>query len=124
MAPDDERLGRLIGAAFDRLPEPAPARLKAVEDRLAVRLVRREKQSRPGWYWWLMAALAAGAGAAWWAGGYFGGEPRKEDLIPPVLAPTDETPPQSVRETGVESPNVESPAQTNEPSLIYRRERY
>ena len=124
MAPDDERLGSLIGAAFDRLAEPAPARLKAVEERLVLVLgVGAKKRRTPGWYWWLAATVVASGAAAWWAVGYdlsSGPETPMPAVPAPPAAVTERTGP-GPRER-VESPPPNESAQTRG-SVIYRRER-
>lgn len=122
MAPDDERLGRLIAAAFDHLPEPAPARLKAVEDRLTPGLARRRKRFVPGWYWWLMAALAASGAAAWWSGWWPapGLRPSSiESAETPISAPRA-TPLPSEKERDSDT----TEAERERTPMIYRRERH
>jgi len=126
---DETRIERLIGNAYNRLPEPEPSRLNAVEECLMRALPRREaKRGTVGWYWWLIAALAASAAATWWAGGYFSGGSQKEEIVPQVPTPMDEprreTSPEPARATSEKSSNVGSPAQTSDRPLIYRRERY
>lgn len=124
MAPDDERLGRLIGAAFEQLPEPVPARLKAVEDRLALDLARREKRSGPGRYWWLMAALVASGAAAWWSGGTWW-RPAPDAKPTPVET---ETLPSAQQATTLRSDKERDAAtmetDRNRTPTIYRRERH
>lgn len=126
---DETRIERLIGNAYNRLPEPEPSRLNAVEECLMRALPRREtKRGTVGWYWWLIAALAASAAATWWAGGYLSGGSQKEEIVPQAPTQLDEprreSLPEPARETGEKSSNVESPTRTNERPLIYRRERY
>gem|GEM_PF-4331037 len=126
MRPDEKRLQALISTAFDRLPEPDPARVKALEERLLRRASRpagRERSARFR-YWWLVAALAASGAAAWWAGEYFAREPKHD-------APT------SFETTGsrsyVEKRDAERPPSEDRQSEasgpgrrpdIYRREQY
>lgn len=123
MAPDNERLGRLIGAAFEQLPEPVPARLKAVEDRLALNLARRERRSRPGWYWWLMAALIASGAAAWWSGTAWRSGQDKRDVSHGKAV---ETIPSNRAQGSQSTPGADgAPAATGakRSPTIYRRER-
>lgn len=130
---DEAYIGRLIGDAYSRLPEPESSRLDAVEGRLLRALPRRETKPGPvNWYWWLIAAVAASAAAAWWAGEYFRGEPRQDEprqqeVVPqgsaPMDAPRREAPPAPARATSEKSPDVESPVRTNRRPLIYRQER-
>lgn len=130
---DEAYIGRLIGDAYSRLPEPESSRLDAVEGRLLRALLRRETKPGPvNWYWWLIAAAAAGAAATWWAGEYFSGEPQKdgpreEAIAPqgsaPMDAPRREASPEPARTTSEKSSDVESPVRTNRRPLIYRQER-
>lgn len=131
---DETYIGRLIGDAYSRLPEPESSRLDAVEGRLLRALPWRETKRGPvNWYWWLIAAVAASAAATWWAGEYFSSEPQKdgpreEAIAPQVPAPMDAprraTSPEPARATSEKSSDVESPARTNRRPLIYRQERY
>ena len=126
MVPDDERLERLIGAAFDRLPEPAPSRLKAVEDRLVAGLPQRPgKRRTPGFYWWLAAMLVANGAAAWWAGERFytaAPEPAPAQQTPAIRDESPVAPSAPAREQSKDSPNIDP--RTNQPPAIYKKEQY
>lgn len=121
--PDEKQLVDLIAAAFNRLPEPAPAKLKAVEERLTSVLRQRETKGRTaGWYWWLLVGLAATGAAAWWGGTLW--RPAGEEKSTPVEI--IETAP-SGREEGSRSgaPRKEAPVEMDQKRspTIYRRER-
>lgn len=123
MAPDDERLGRLIGAAFDPLPEPEPARLKAVEDRLTHTLAgRKTKRRAAGWYWWLMATLAVTGAAAWWGEGHLSREPSSTPA--PQGTDSGRTPTTEDRIRDKRGGPVEAAAPSDQRPEIFRRERY
>lgn len=135
---DESHLARSIAAAFDRLPEPEAARLKALEEGLA-RKIRRPpatKKSRAS-YWWLLAGLAATGAAAWWGGQYLSGgssatavqQPavvsrssnsetvRKNRARPAEQPPAQSSPRSEAAEDGSSELSHDSPQ-------IYRREKY
>ena len=122
MAPDNERLERMIQAAFAQLPEPSPARLKAVEDGLVLGQARRAKRYRPRWYWWLMAALVATGTAAWWSEVRQSSQ-NKQDASPEVtveVAPSGQR--HGSQPTGSENAAPVAADEKRSPT-IYRRER-
>lgn len=120
MAPDNERLGQSIGAAFDRLPDPVPARLKAIEDRLAAALPKGKTAPRTGgWYWWLIAALITSGAAAWWAGTLW--QPAAEDR-PTIPVEITEAAPATPRQRSESTEREKETSQKRSPT-IYRRER-
>jgi len=123
MASADETLERLIGAAFDRLPEPDGVRLSALERRLALsgRAVPARRR-RVSWYWWVAAALVASGAAAWW------GSERMRSIEPDTsrntrapAAPANTPEPSDVTKAKPTPRTPAAPAGTTE---IYRRERY
>ena len=118
-APSDREIAEMIAPAFERLPAPASARLKAVEGRLAYALARRETKRRAaGWYWWLIAVLVASGAAAWWSDGYFDREPEPaEQRTEPGAAATEAAPNRG-------SEPAEPAAPSGGQREIYRRERY
>jgi hypothetical protein len=126
MRPDERQLEELIGAAFDRLPEPASARLKEIENRLVRKASRRPERSAPRFkFWWLIFALAATGAAAWWVGEYVSGESWRSAEPTPAASnptPTTGTTAERAKENQTESKDVGT-AKGNQ-NEIYRRERY
>lgn len=129
MRPDERSLEELIGAAFDRLPDPDSTRFKELEERLVRQATRGSRSNRRGpTLWWLIAALMATGAAAWWAGDYFAGFREQEsDSRAPVTRAVDEFDHGHAsgvpQDRGTES--VEGPApRAQDRSGIYRRERY
>ena len=56
--PSDHEIAGLIAPAFERLPEPDPRRLAAIEQSL-LEQPRLPRRTRFAW-WWLAGALVAG----------------------------------------------------------------
>lgn len=120
---------RILGAAFDRLPEPDATRLRAIEERLS-RAARRapEKRKSRWFYWWLVAGLAATGAAAWWTGEIWTAGSSKSEgehsapAVGEVIAPEREASKHSEqKDAGSETePNNNSKSS----SAIYRREAY
>lgn len=122
---DEDSLGRLIVIAYDRLPEPEPSRLKAVEERLARALPRRAaKQRNVGWYWWLIIGLVATGAAAWSVLEYF-----SEGQVVPAVEPLSKAPPAiSSERAPPRQPENSAPQGVREPTdkrrpFIFERER-
>lgn len=122
-----DELETLIGAAFDRLPEPDSTRLREVEERLARRASRRfTGRARELGFWWLLAALAATGAAAWWGGEYLADKTARDPIerrietavpSPAQQAPRDE-------EGSAEPRSIPPTAPPGPERQIYRRERY
>jgi len=119
----EEELVRRIAAAYERLP--APARLNAIEEQLALSLSKKIPRQRchATWYWWLLGALAAGGAAAWWADGEYFSRPNRAAVpeqqltdVPPSATEKADT----RRDEAVRSPD--SDARGGRRSEIYRRE--
>ena len=124
---DESDLARLIGAAFDRLPEPAAARLEGLERRLLERPSRTSSTKRPrASFWWLLAGLVATGAAAWWGGEYLSGS--QSQRAPPLSAPSvTETPERQdqqgfARERGDEQSENVLPKSETRSQTIYQRE--
>lgn len=124
---DDDNLEQLIGNAFRRLPEPDPARLKAIASRLRRAAVR---EPAPRWrafrYGWLIAGLVATGAAAWWAGEH--AVWRNAPVAATTTTSFDTEPKRSATEQpGAEqsAPQMEPPAKIKrETPNVYRREAY
>lgn len=115
--PSDHEIAGLIAPAFERLPEPDPRRLAAIEQSL-LEQPRLPRRTRFAW-WWLAGALVAGAASAlWWAVDY-DSEEGVEQPVPGIAAPKA-APPVTPPARG-DSKAPASPAQKPGPR-IYRRE--
>jgi len=126
---DEAQLKRLIGDAFDALPEPDAFRLNSLEDRLTRNLSQPSTKSKPSlWYWWVIGALAATGAAAWWVGERIrqAEAPRIEQ--PVESAVVEEPRKQTTEEAGAEAQMRERAKFTPEdrhtrpPPVIYQRE--
>lgn len=131
MRPDERSLEELIGAAFDRLPDPDSTRFKELEERLVRLASRGSRSSRPRpAIWWFIAALTATGAAAWWAGEYFSAGSREQEINSRTLEtqtaekiePGATTGPR--QEHGNESLKPGPAKPSHDGPGIYRRERY
>lgn len=124
MASDNDNWQRLIGAAFDALPEPDASRLKAVAEQLVFSPAPRPTKRRSaGWYWWLLAALVASGAAAWWGGEYFRSlAPISNSSAPAETEPSAHDAPAAEPRGAL--PTADSDKRARDPIPIYRRERY
>lgn len=126
MQPDDDYLARSIAGAFDRLPEPAAARLEALERRLSLQRARVGRTPQVG-FWWLLAGLVATGAAAWWGGQYFGhGASRPLPASAPAAGETqsDQSRDDSERKRRGEPAQDAAPDDAADSHTIYRREVY
>jgi hypothetical protein len=127
MQSDEKRFEDAFAAAFERLPEPDPSRLKLLEERLGRATTRIPRRPRPRWtYWWLILGLVATGAAAWWGGEYLRRAPQT-----PVVKHEErafDSPSSEVQEGTRAETNRADEAQTGEgvsrQREIYRREQY
>lgn len=122
MRPGERELEERIQAAFDRLPDPDPTRLRTLEARF-VRQARGEpKQIRPrGVYWWLILGLVATGAAAWWSGTWWQWSTTERVAAPVGMPP--ESHPGSVRPDDSAMKETGARTEHKPSSTIYRRER-
>ena len=123
MRSDDSRLENLIGAAFDRLPDPDSTRLREIEERVA-RCASRgsEGNVRRRSFWWLIAALTATGAAAWWGGEYLGREPSPAPATQQIDLERVPATTERIRDNRTQP--VAPAAPDGGQREIYRRERY
>lgn len=131
MRPDERSLEELIGAAFDRLPDPDSTRFKELEERLVRQATRGSRSNRHGpTLWWLIAALTATGAAAWWTGEYFSAGSREQEINSraPETQTTEKLEQGATRDARQEHGNDSLKAEPAKPAHdgpgIYRRERY
>jgi len=127
MRPGEKHIEEAIAAAFERLPDPDPTRLKSLEERLSRAAFRARRRERPRWtYWWLILGFAATGAAAWWGGEYFSGESRKPAIEQHAPDVTGEPERAGTLEPGAERKRDSAtlPGRAADSPTIYRRETY
>lgn len=128
MQPGDDYLARSIAAAFDSSPEPATARLEALERRLAARISDVNRSRRPrARFWWFMAVLFATGAAAWWGGEYWSGtvSPESHRQLSGVAEKTPHHGARGAEQVNEDKAHVDAaPDSESKAPTIYRREVY
>ncbi|MBI3574798.1 MAG: hypothetical protein HY083_03990 [Gammaproteobacteria bacterium] len=124
-APTEREIADLIAPVFDRVAEPDPQRLAAIERQL-LEQPRLRGRSKLAW-WWLVGALLAGAASAWWWAVDYDSGKEQEAPAPSVTSPS--VAPSTANETARPRPAEDAgPATDREPAqkqgrVIYQRER-